>query len=174
MNRSPGGLEVSSRIKTERASVMHANVKGSAAPISKISGTGRSGCRSHLQEITPQPARSGVRRHNVPDRSRKMEHVAAIMMLVGCGYGNVDCHELPASAAAYETMEDCQERLRPTVATIETSAKLIFGKCEAVDPALFIEDEANARIRWSVTPDEELHVSIDVVEPSQPVMVASR
>ncbi|WP_075293261.1 hypothetical protein [Pararhizobium arenae] len=103
-----------------------------------------------------------------------MEHVAAIMMLVGCGYGNVNCHELPASAAAYETMEDCQERLRPTVAAIETSAKVIFGKCQAVDPALFIEDEANARIRWSVTPDEELHVRIDIMQPTPPVMMASR
>jgi hypothetical protein len=103
-----------------------------------------------------------------------MEHVAAIMMLVGCGYGNVDCRELPASFAGYETVEDCQTMLRPTVSGLRTSAQVIYGKCAAVDPALFIDDSENARIRWRVTPQDELHVSVEIEEQPQPVMIASR
>ena len=102
-----------------------------------------------------------------------MEHIAAIMMLVGCGYGNVDCRELPVSAVGYETVEDCQSMLRPTVADLDTSANVIYGKCEPVDPLVFIGNPGNPRIRWVVTSQDELHVSVEAERTAPPVMMAS-
>ncbi|MDQ0319247.1 hypothetical protein QO002_001385 [Pararhizobium capsulatum DSM 1112] len=102
-----------------------------------------------------------------------MEHVAAILMLVGCGYGNVDCRELPASRVGYETAEECQSDLKPVVAGVHSAAPVIYAKCAAVDPALFIEDSENARVLWTVTPQDELRVSIKVEEPEVPLMIAT-
>ena len=36
-----------------------------------------------------------------------MEHIAAIMLLVGCSHGGLTCEELPTPQVAFETMEDC-------------------------------------------------------------------
>lgn|SRR6218665_3692436 len=102
-----------------------------------------------------------------------MEHIAAIMMLVGCGYGSVDCKELPISTVGYETFEDCQEKLRPTVSEIETSSVMIYGKCTPVDPALSFEELDAAHISWTVTPRDELHVSIELKPKTSSVMIAS-
>ena len=44
-----------------------------------------------------------------------MEHIAAMLILVGCGASDTSCRELPAPAAAYETMEDCQSMLAPAI-----------------------------------------------------------
>ena len=100
-----------------------------------------------------------------------MEHIAAIMMLVGCSQGNIQCTELPAPAVGFETAVECQELLSPAIKAARDGYKIVYGKCAAVDPALFIED---ATITWDITPSEELDVRITFDDPTAPVMVAEK
>lgn len=100
-----------------------------------------------------------------------MEHIAAIMMLIGCNQGNMECKELPAPAVGFETAEECQELLRPSINEVRKGYKIVYGKCAAVDPALYIED---ATITWDITPANELDVRITFEEPASPVMVAEK
>ncbi len=100
-----------------------------------------------------------------------MEHIAAIMMLVGCSQGNIECKELPAPAVGFETAEECQELLRPSINEVRKGYKIVYGKCAEIDPALYIED---ATITWDITPSNELDVQITFDEPASPVMVAEK
>lgn len=100
-----------------------------------------------------------------------MEHIAAIMMLVGCTQGNIECRELPAPAIGFETAEECQELLQPSIDSVRGGSRIVYGKCTAVDPALFIED---ATIIWDVTPSGELDVQVKFEDPSLPVVVAEK
>lgn len=87
-----------------------------------------------------------------------MEHVAAIMLLVGCSYGNVDCQELPAPTVAYRSVEDCQSVLRSAVDESGVGYKITYGKCTAIDPAVFEQD---ASIVWDITSNDELKVTVE-------------
>lgn len=100
-----------------------------------------------------------------------MEHIAAIMMLIGCTQGNVECKELPAPAVGFETAEECQALLQPAVNDARGRYKIIYGKCAAIDPALYIED---ATITWAITPANELDVQVTFDEPAAPVLVAGK
>lgn len=100
-----------------------------------------------------------------------MEHIAAIMMLVGCTQGNIDCRELPAPVIGFETAEECHELLQPALNEAKGNNKIVHGKCTAVDPALFIED---ATIVWKITPSGQLDVQVTFDAPATPVMVAEK
>lgn len=100
-----------------------------------------------------------------------MEHIAAIMMLVGCTQGNVECKELPAPAVGFETAEECQALLQPSVNDIRSKYKIVYGKCAAIDPALYLED---ATITWDVTPAKGLEVQVTFDEPAAPMLVAGK
>ncbi|WP_455272637.1 hypothetical protein [Rhizobium herbae] len=100
-----------------------------------------------------------------------MEHIAAIMMLVGCTQGNVECKELPAPAVGFETAEECHDLLQPSVNDARGGYKIVYGKCAAIDPALYIED---ATITWDITSANELDVQVTFDEPVAPVLVAGK
>lgn len=86
-----------------------------------------------------------------------MEHVAAIMMLIGCGAANADCREIPSPAVGFETVEECQALLKPALRSVEGQFGITYGKCATIDPALFLED---ATITWDVTSSGELNVQV--------------
>ncbi|WP_428427633.1 hypothetical protein [Pararhizobium sp.] len=100
-----------------------------------------------------------------------MEYIAAIMMLVGCTPGNIECKELPAPAVGFETAEECQALLQPSLNDVKGRYKIVYGKCAAIDPALYIED---ATITWAITPADELDVQVTFDEPAAPVLVAGK
>lgn len=100
-----------------------------------------------------------------------MEHIAAIMMLIGCTQGNAECKELPAPAVGFETTEECQALLQPSLNDFKGKYKIVYGKCAAIDPALYIED---ATITWAITPAQELDVQVTFDEPATPVLVAGK
>jgi hypothetical protein len=100
-----------------------------------------------------------------------MEHIAAIMMLVGCTPGNVECKELPAPAVGFETAEECHALLPPSINDARGRYKIVYGKCAAIDPALYIED---ATITWAITSADELDVQVTFDEPATPVLVADK
>ena len=100
-----------------------------------------------------------------------MEHIAAIMILIGCTQGDIDCRELPAPAIGFETAEECQELLQPAIDEAEGKYMTVHGKCTAVDPALFIED---ATIAWNITPSGDLDVQVTFDDSALPVVVAEK
>ncbi len=100
-----------------------------------------------------------------------MEHIAAIMMLVGCTQGNIECKELPAPAVGFETAEECQELLQPSINDARGTYKIVYGKCAEIDPALYIED---ATITWDITSSDELDVQVTFDDPALPVVIAQK
>lgn len=100
-----------------------------------------------------------------------MEHIAAIMMLVGCSQGNVECKELPAPAVGFETAEECQQLLQPSINGVGGRYKIVYGKCAEIDPALYIED---ATVTWDITPANELDVQVTFEDPAPPLVVAQK
>jgi hypothetical protein len=76
-----------------------------------------------------------------------MEHIAAILLLVGCSGDLKQCEELPAPTAIYETMEECDAQLSPALSAIRGTRDKTFGQCVYVDPAF---EEEDAELVWDI------------------------
>lgn len=98
-----------------------------------------------------------------------MEHVAALLMLVGCSTDLGECRELPAPTAIFETMEECDTRLVDTLAGAAGTYPRVFADCVDVDPAL---EELDAEIVWNVTSDNGLVASVEPIGDPD-ILVAS-
>ena len=59
-----------------------------------------------------------------------MEHIAAIMLLVGCSKGGLSCGELAAPQVAYETMEDCVGALPLAIGSAGDGARIVHGQVQ--------------------------------------------
>lgn len=100
-----------------------------------------------------------------------MEHVAAIMLLVGCSQASFSCEELAAPQVAYETMEDCVGALPLAIGSAGDGARTVHGRCAAIDPAWAEED---VEISWRMTKESGLAVDVRLVTPpSGDVLVAT-
>lgn len=98
-----------------------------------------------------------------------MEHVAALLMLVGCSTDLGECRELPAPTAVFETMEECDTRLIDTLAGAAGAYPRVFADCVHVDPAM---EEMDAEIVWDVTDADGLVATVEPI--SDPgILVAS-
>lgn len=95
-----------------------------------------------------------------------MEHIAAIMVLVGCMQTTEACREVPAPTVAFETVDECRELLSPAIEATGTTFKHAYGACAEVDPALFVED---ATIEWQVKAPGRLQVEVKVDDGSYAV-----
>jgi hypothetical protein len=97
-----------------------------------------------------------------------MEHIAALLLIVGCSDDLSQCIELPAPAPVYEAAEDCNRELPASLEAFTGQYGHFFARCVPVDPALAEED---AELTWDVHPDGTLVASIETVPAN--VMVAS-
>ncbi|MBL8576448.1 MAG: hypothetical protein JNK47_04425 [Mesorhizobium sp.] len=95
-----------------------------------------------------------------------MEHIAALLLIVACSDGIEQCREIEAASAVYETEQECDADLQPTISRFVTRDRQVLGRCVSVDPA--IEDE-DADLVWNVKPDGTLFAMIEVSE----IMIAS-
>jgi hypothetical protein len=95
-----------------------------------------------------------------------MEHIAALLLVIGCSQDLQQCHELPAPVPLYETVEECEAEVAPTMNVLTGQRPKIFARCVTVDPALAEED---AVLTWDILPDGTLYASLDAPE----LMVAS-
>jgi hypothetical protein len=95
-----------------------------------------------------------------------MEHIAALLLIVGCSDDLAQCRELPPPVAVYETVEECEGNLQPSIGLFTTKHTQVFGQCVEVDPAV---EEEDAELVWDVKPDGTLYALIEVPE----IMVAS-
>ena len=95
-----------------------------------------------------------------------MEHIAALLLIIGCSDDLVQCRELPPPVSVYETVEECEGELQPSISLFTTKHPQVFGQCVEVDPAIEVED---AELTWDLKPDGTLYALIEVPE----TMVAS-
>lgn len=95
-----------------------------------------------------------------------MEHIAALLLIIGCSDDLAQCRELPAPVPVFETVEECESELPVSIGSFTGQHPQIFAQCVTVDPAL---EEEDAELAWDVKPDGTLVASISVPD----VMVAS-
>ena len=77
-----------------------------------------------------------------------MEHIAALLLIVGCSGDLNQCRELPAPTPIFELMEECDGEIGHTRRGLEGAEPRVFAKCVFVDPAMPEED---AQLNWNVT-----------------------
>ena len=97
-----------------------------------------------------------------------MEHIAALLLIIGCSDDLLQCRELPAPVPLYEAAEDCNRELPGSLGAFTGQYGRLFVRCVAVDPAL---EEEDAELTWDVRPDGTLVASVNTVPPG--MMVAS-
>lgn len=95
-----------------------------------------------------------------------MEHIAALLLIVGCSDDLAQCRELAPPVAVYETTEECESDLQPSISLFTTKHPQVFGQCVEVDPAV---EEEDAELVWDVKPDGTLYAMIEIPE----IMIAS-
>lgn len=95
-----------------------------------------------------------------------MEHIAALLLIVGCSDDLAQCRELPAPVPIFETVEECQSELPHSMQKFMNDYPQIMANCVFVDPAMAEED---AELVWNVNGEGNLVAS---VESSSDVMVA--
>lgn len=87
-----------------------------------------------------------------------MEHIAALLLIVGCSADLADCRELPAPVPIFETAEECDVELTRAFNGYAGSYPHVLASCVAVDPAM---EEADAELVWEVRKDRTLVASIE-------------
>ena len=90
-----------------------------------------------------------------------MEHIAALLLVIGCSNTMADCHELPVPVSVFATADQCVSERPFAMGDVQGQAEHIIAKCLAVDPAL--EDDYD-QIVWNVRPDGTLDASLAVSE----------
>lgn len=94
-----------------------------------------------------------------------MEHIAALMLIIGCSPDLAQCHELPVTApVVFETEEECDYSLPLALREVDGGAARLFARCVAVDPAL---EEMDAELVWDVTAAEGLVAFVEPVPPAE-------
>ena len=88
-----------------------------------------------------------------------MEHIAALLFVVGCSSSMTDCRELQVPVSVFETEQACTAERPFALGDLQGQAPRIIGKCLAVDPAR--EDDYD-QIVWNVKPDGTLVASLEV------------
>jgi hypothetical protein len=96
-----------------------------------------------------------------------MEHVAALMLLVGCNADASVCKEIPVPVAAYEDVAQCDSDLSLQLRLASSDEDHVYGTCTSVTEDVF---EQSATLDWTVSRSGKLLVTFD----AEPQIVASR
>ncbi|PWJ84922.1 hypothetical protein C7441_104190 [Pseudaminobacter salicylatoxidans] len=91
-----------------------------------------------------------------------MEHIAALLLIIGCSADLKQCAELPSPVTVFETAEECQDILPQSLHAFQTKRPRVFATCVPVDPAM---EEEDAELLWDVTPQGHLIASVEAVPP---------
>ena len=95
-----------------------------------------------------------------------MEHIAAVLLIIGCSDGLSECKELPAPVALYEVVEECEEQLPAALRGFTGDFPQIFAQCLTVDPSM---EEEDIVLSWGIQADGVLVASLGIPD----VMVAT-
>jgi hypothetical protein len=88
-----------------------------------------------------------------------MEHIAALLLVIGCSSNMTECRELTVPVSVFETAAECTAERPFALGDVQGQAEHIVAKCLPVDPAL--EDDYN-KIAWNVRPDGTLDASLEI------------
>jgi hypothetical protein len=99
-----------------------------------------------------------------------MEHIAALLLIVGCSGDLSQCRQMPAPVTVFETAEECADARPFALDDLAGRMPRIFGECLPVDPAL---EEEYAGIVWDVTPDGALHASVEIADETPALLMAA-
>jgi hypothetical protein len=89
---------------------------------------------------------------------RAVEHIAALLLIIGCSDDFSQCRELPAPTSVYETKEECDEELPSSFGAFASQFEQLFAQCLPVDPAM---EEVDAELFWEIHPDGTLIASVE-------------
>nr|WP_245437821.1 MULTISPECIES: hypothetical protein [unclassified Mesorhizobium] len=78
-----------------------------------------------------------------------MEHIAALLLVIGCSNSMTDCRELQVPVSIFETADECTAERPFAMGDVQGQAQHIVASCLAVDPAL--EDDYD-QVVWKVRP----------------------
>jgi len=95
-----------------------------------------------------------------------MEHIAALLLIVGCSQDMKQCEELPSPVTVYETAVECDAELPAALRQLEGRKPRVMGTCVYVDPAM---EESDAELVWDLTPQGALRAAVEAI----PMNVAS-
>lgn len=87
-----------------------------------------------------------------------MEHIAALLLVIGCSGDLGDCRELPVDVPIFETREECQSELQAVRNKDIDAAPRVFATCVNVDPALVYDD---AELVWDVTEPGRIEAALE-------------
>jgi hypothetical protein len=87
-----------------------------------------------------------------------MEHIAALLLIVGCSADYNSCRELPSPVTVYETSMECDADLPDALRRLGAETPRVLGVCVAVDPAM---EEEDAELVWDVNAQGKLGASIE-------------
>lgn len=87
-----------------------------------------------------------------------MEHIAALLLIIGCSDDLGQCKELPAPVPVYETVEECESEVDGSVRLFSGDYPQVFVQCVTVDPA---QEEEDAELVWDVRKDGTLVAAIE-------------
>lgn len=88
-----------------------------------------------------------------------MEHIAAVLLVIGCSNNMTECRELNVPVSVFETAAECIAQRPFAMSDVRGQAARIVAKCLPVDPAL--EDDYD-QIVWNVRPDGSLDASVEI------------
>jgi hypothetical protein len=98
-----------------------------------------------------------------------MEHIAALLLIIGCSSDLGECRELPAPVPVFETEQECDAALPAAFNARKNDDARVFARCVFVDPAMHEQD---AELVWDINPDGMLVASVEPYDAS-PFDVAS-
>lgn len=87
-----------------------------------------------------------------------MEHIAALLLIIGCSQDMTRCEELPAPVPLYETTEECDAQIGAAIRELSGARDRVLATCVYVDPAM---EEEDAELVWDVTPDGRIVASVE-------------
>jgi hypothetical protein len=88
-----------------------------------------------------------------------MEHIAALLLIVGCSNSLADCRELPSPTTVFESFEECTDELPVRLHHFAGQQPRVIARCVYVDPAM---EEEDAELSWNVEKDGTLAASVGV------------
>ncbi len=91
-----------------------------------------------------------------------MEHIAALLLVIGCSNDLSACQEIAVDVPVFETRQACSRELVSAQRSLGREYPTVFFQCIAVDPALEHED---AELVWDVDSAGTLHAAVETRDP---------
>ncbi|RWC59387.1 hypothetical protein [Mesorhizobium sp.] len=88
-----------------------------------------------------------------------MEHIAALLLVIGCSNTMADCRELQVPVSVFASADQCVAERPFALEDVQGQADHVVAQCLAVDPAL--EDDYD-QIVWNVRADGTLDASLSI------------